>query len=77
MAAHPHLAVASQLLLLRQHQMLIAQHLLVEWVQVLDDHLKTHEWLAADQYTIADIANFSWVRPRCQWQTLDIFSRLS
>ena len=43
--------------------MLIAQHLLVEWVQVLDDHLKTHEWLAADQYTIADIANFSWVRP--------------
>ncbi|CAL5225665.1 g8526 [Coccomyxa viridis] len=29
--------------------------------QVLDTHLKTHEWLAADQYTIADIANFSWV----------------
>ena len=31
-------------------------------MQVLDDHLKNHEWLAADQYTIADIANFSWVR---------------
>ncbi|EIE26576.1 glutathione S-transferase [Coccomyxa subellipsoidea C-169] len=29
--------------------------------QVLDDHLKDHEWLAADQYTIADIANFTWV----------------
>ena len=32
-------------------------------LQVLDTHLKTHEWLAADQYTIADIANFSWVGP--------------
>lgn len=31
-------------------------------MQVLDDRLKDHEWLAADQYTIADIANFSWVR---------------
>lgn len=28
---------------------------------VLDDRLKDHEWLAADQFTIADIANFSWV----------------
>lgn len=29
--------------------------------QVMDTHLKDHEWLAADQYTIADIANFTWV----------------
>lgn len=29
--------------------------------QVMDNHLKDKEWLAADQYTIADIANFSWV----------------
>jgi len=28
---------------------------------VLDDRLKKHKWLAADQYSIADIANFSWV----------------
>jgi glutathione S-transferase len=29
--------------------------------QVLEDQLKDHEWLAAEQYTIADIANFTWV----------------
>lgn len=29
--------------------------------QVMDDHLSKHEWLAADQYTIADMANFCWV----------------
>ena len=34
-----------------------------KWAQVLNDRLKDHEWLAADQYSIADIANFSWVGP--------------
>jgi glutathione S-transferase len=29
--------------------------------QVLEDRLANHEWLAADQFTIADIANFTWV----------------
>ncbi|CAK0785922.1 hypothetical protein CVIRNUC_009135 [Coccomyxa viridis] len=29
--------------------------------QVLDDHLKERQWLAAGQYTLADIANFTWV----------------
>ncbi|KAK9810507.1 hypothetical protein WJX72_011963 [[Myrmecia] bisecta] len=29
--------------------------------QVLEDQLSKHEWLAADQYTIADIASFCWV----------------
>ncbi|KAK9810081.1 hypothetical protein WJX72_004467 [[Myrmecia] bisecta] len=29
--------------------------------EVLEKHLANHEWLAADQYTIADIANFCWV----------------
>lgn len=33
---------------------------------MLDNQLKDHEWLAADQYTIADIANFSWVM-RCHF----------
>ena len=33
----------------------------VLYVQVMDTHLKDHEWLAGDQYTIADIANFTWV----------------
>ena len=33
------------------------------WAQVLNDRLKDREWLAADQYSIADIANFSWVGP--------------
>ena len=27
----------------------------------MDKHLEGKEWLAAGQYTIADIANFSWV----------------
>lgn len=30
-------------------------------VQVLDTHLQTREWLAANQFTIADISNFTWV----------------
>eukprot|EP00892_Ulva_mutabilis_P008729 jgi/Ulvmu1/6228/UM028_0086.1 len=28
---------------------------------VLDGRLKEHEWLAADEYSIADIATFSWI----------------
>ena len=39
-------------------------------LQVLDDHLKERQWLAAGQYTIADIANFTWVRLLdcpCMW----------
>ncbi len=31
------------------------------YLQVMEDQLKNHEWLAADQYSIADIANFAWV----------------
>ena len=30
-------------------------------MQVMEDHLEGKQWLAAGQYTIADIANFSWV----------------
>ena len=30
-------------------------------VQVMNDHLEGKEWLAAGQFTIADIATFSWV----------------
>lgn len=33
----------------------------VEVVQVLDDQLSQHDWLAADRYSIADMANFCWV----------------
>ncbi|KAK9804433.1 hypothetical protein WJX72_012479 [[Myrmecia] bisecta] len=29
--------------------------------QVLEDQLVNHDWLAADQFSIADIANFTWV----------------
>ncbi len=39
-------------------------------LQVLDDHLKERQWLAAGQYTLADIANFTWVRlldSPCMW----------
>lgn len=28
---------------------------------IMDKHLKDNEWLAAGQYSLADIANFSWV----------------
>jgi GST-like protein len=34
---------------------------------VLDRHLAPREWLAADQYTIADIATFPWIA-RHEWQ---------
>ena len=30
-------------------------------IQVMDDHLAGKKWLAAGQFTIADIATFSWV----------------
>ena len=29
--------------------------------QVIDSHLANHKWLAADMYSIADIASFSWI----------------
>jgi len=29
---------------------------------VLESRLKDHDWLVADKYSLADIANFSWVR---------------
>jgi GSH-dependent disulfide-bond oxidoreductase len=38
--------------------------------RVLDAHLKTHEFLAGD-YSIADIANFAWVRTH-RWSGVDI-----
>ncbi|MDE2447734.1 MAG: glutathione S-transferase N-terminal domain-containing protein [Gammaproteobacteria bacterium] len=31
-------------------------------LRVLDDRLRAHAWLAGDEYTIADIATFPWVR---------------
>jgi GST-like protein len=38
--------------------------------RVLDGHLKNHEYLAGD-YSIADIANWAWVRTR-RWSGVDI-----
>ncbi len=38
--------------------------------EVLDGHLAKHEWLAGD-YSIADIANWSWVHTH-QWSGIDI-----
>lgn len=38
--------------------------------RVLDTHLKTHEYLAGD-YSIADIANWAWVRTH-RWSGVDI-----
>ena len=29
---------------------------------VLEAHLKDHDWLAGDKYTLADIASYSWAR---------------
>lgn len=37
---------------------------------VLDQHLANHEWLAGD-YSIADIANFAWVRTH-RWSGVDV-----
>jgi GST-like protein len=31
-------------------------------LRVLDDRLETHAWIAGEEYTIADIATFPWVR---------------
>jgi glutathione S-transferase len=33
----------------------------VHVLQVINDHLANHEWLAADMYSIADIASFCWI----------------
>ena len=30
-------------------------------MQVIDKQLEKHDWLANDQYSIADMANFCWV----------------
>ncbi|MDX5362587.1 MAG: glutathione S-transferase N-terminal domain-containing protein [Pseudazoarcus pumilus] len=38
---------------------------------VLDRRLAEHEWLAADQYTIADIATYPWIA-RHEWQQVDL-----
>ena len=38
---------------------------------VLDGRLANHEWLAADQYTIADMATYPWVF-RHVWQEIDL-----
>jgi glutathione S-transferase len=38
--------------------------------EVLDGHLARHEWLAGD-YSIADIANWAWVRTH-RWSGIDI-----
>jgi len=37
---------------------------------VIDRRLKDHEWLAADTYTIADIATYPWIA-RWEWQGID------
>ncbi len=38
--------------------------------EVLDRHLATHEWLAGD-YSIADIANWSWAHTH-EWSGIDV-----
>ena len=38
---------------------------------VLDTHLAQHEWLAAGQYSIADIATFPWIA-RHEWQQIEL-----
>jgi GST-like protein len=44
---------------------------------VIDKQLVDHEWLAADQYTIADIATFPWIaRHEWQGQKLEDFPNL-
>jgi glutathione S-transferase len=39
--------------------------------EVLESRLADHEWLAGDEYTIADIANFAWVRTH-EWPGVSI-----
>ena len=44
---------------------------------VIDRQVADHEWLAADEYTIADIATFPWIaRHEWQGQNLDDFPNL-
>ncbi len=44
---------------------------------VIDKQLADHDWLAADQYTIADIATFPWIaRHEWQGQKLEDFPNL-
>ena len=44
---------------------------------VIDRQVADHEWLAADDYTIADIATFPWIaRHEWQGQNLDDFPNL-
>lgn len=44
---------------------------------VMDRRLADHEWLAADTYTIADIASYPWIRPHDdQGQSLDDYPHL-
>jgi len=44
---------------------------------VMDRRLAEHEWLAADTYTIADIATYPWIRPHAnQGQSLDDYPNL-
>ena len=44
---------------------------------VIDKQLADHEWLAADQYSIADIATFPWIaRHEWQGQKLEDFPNL-
>jgi GSH-dependent disulfide-bond oxidoreductase len=44
---------------------------------VLDQQLGEHEWIAGDEYTIADIASYPWVVPwKRQQQNLDDFPNL-
>lgn len=44
---------------------------------VMDRRLADHEWLAADTYTIADIASYPWIRPHeNQGQSLDDYPHL-
>lgn len=38
---------------------------------VLDTHLAQHDWLAAGQYSIADIATFPWIA-RHEWQQIEL-----
>lgn len=38
--------------------------------EVLDGHLASHEWLANDSFSIADIANWCWVRTH-RWSGID------